>query len=114
MLGPFSLRYVHLFVGEGSTGAFILSRNGRTADRVGHSANDLANAIRAYRSRSGYRYFWFSYADSQNEAANLSNYWCHRYRPSDNSPPEEGAGPSTWECTEAGCTACALAKHGVP
>ena len=111
MLGPFNLRYIHLFVDEGAAGAFILSRNGRSAEFVGLSPADVADELGTYRSRSDYRYFWFSYADSPEEATALANYWHHRYLPADNAVPPDGPSREIWRCTVAGCTACALARQ---
>lgn len=107
MSGPFNLRYLHLFVTKRSGGAFILSRNGKTADLVGASHQDVAGAIMGHRG-AGYRYFWFAYTGSAEEALHLQRTWYHRYRPSDNVPPPPGAGSQAWRCTTAGCAACAL------
>ncbi len=111
MLGPYNLRYVHLFVGERSAGAYILSRNGRSADLVGLSPDDVAQVLGQYGNRSDYRYFWFTYTKSPRKAAELATSWYHRYRPTDNAAPPEGQAHSTWRCTVAGCTACALAAR---
>lgn len=110
MPGPFMLRYVHLFVSQRSPGAFILSRNGRSADLVGSSRDDVGRALGSFRKRSAYRYFWFVYAASADEAAQLANFWYHRYRPTDNLAPPEGMRNGNWRCTLDGCTACALAE----
>lgn len=116
ILGPYNLRYVHLFVNARAIGAFILSRDGKSADFVGHSADDLAHTIGRTRTGTDYRYFWFAYVRSRKQAADLARYWQHRYRPADNPPPPEGTARSSWRCTVAGCTACALAprscEHG--
>lgn len=109
MSGPFSLRYLHLFVGEQSAGAFILSRNGRSADFVGESADDVAAAIRQRAGRAGYRYFWYVRASSAKEAVQLAHAWQHRYRPTDNSSSPSPSHGLDWHCTAEGCAACALA-----
>ena len=108
MLGPFALRYVHLFVEEQAGGAFILSRNGRTADFVGMSETMLADSLNGHKSKSGYRFFWFSYAKTPHEAQEMAQYWFHRYRPTDNLKPPDQVSGFEWHCTEEGCTACAL------
>ncbi len=107
--GPYRLRYLHLFVDAGAAGAFILSRNGRSADWVGLSAHDLAETLGNHRSRSDYQYFWFSYTRTAAAATDLAQYWYHRYRPTDNTGPPGGHVRTPWRCTVAGCTACALA-----
>lgn len=110
MSGPFTLRYLHLFLKEKSPGAFILSRNGRSADLVGGSGDNLAAAIRRAARDSDYRYFWFDYASSREEAHELEYAWYHRYRPNDNRTPPRHEVKSEWRCTTEGCAACALAS----
>lgn len=109
MAGPFSLRYLHLFVKERSAGAFILSRDGKSTDFVGKSPDDVAAALGRF-TRSPYRYFWFSYVSSPGEAARLEQSWRHRYRPTDNGSAPHGSHAEHWECTIAGCAACALTQ----
>ncbi len=113
MPGPYMLRLLHLFVNQRSPGAFILSRNGRTADLVGSSRDDIGRALGSFRNRSAYRYFWFAYAASAEEASGMAHAWYHRYRPSDNMVPPEGMREGNWRCTSVGCTACALAEAKV-
>jgi hypothetical protein len=109
MSGPFSLRYLHLFLREQSAGAFILSRNGTSADFVGSSPHDIADAIRQAARDCDYRYFWFATTSAAEHAYELEHGWYHRYRPTDNtSPPVPYAGID-WRCTIEGCAACALA-----
>ena len=108
--GPYSLRYVHLFVGRRAPGAFILSRKGRAADLVGSSGEDVGDALGRFRSQSGYRYFWFAYAASPEEASQLETSWYHRFRPSDNAHPPTHASAVNWRCTTPGCTSCALRR----
>lgn len=108
--GPFSLRYLHLFISKRSPGAFILSRKGRYADFVGSTPDDVAGALGQFVRQSSYRYFWFAYASSADEAFRLEGTWYHRFHPTDNpAPPSQSHGES-WRCTKVGCTACALAE----
>ena len=108
MSGPFALRYLHLFLQDKTAGAFILSRNGRSADLVGASSDDLASAIRRCARESAYRYFWFTYVSSADEAYTLEHAWYHRYHPTDNARPPSAGPSAVWRCTEEGCAACAL------
>jgi hypothetical protein len=108
MSGPFRLRYLHLFVKEHSPGAFILSRNGRSADFVGGNERDVAAAIQQYAGRSDYRYFWFAYASTADEVLEIEHAWYHRYHPSDNASPPDGSNGSDWHCTMEGCATCAM------
>ena len=109
MSGPFILKYLHLFLRDTSAGAFILSRDGRSADYVGSSAEDLADAVRRAARNGEYRYFWFSYTPSADQALNLEYAWYHRYRPADNASPPARSAVIDWRCTIEGCAACALA-----
>lgn len=109
MSGPFSLRYLHLFVRDKSPGAFILSRNGRLADYVGVSPDDVATAIRHHAREAGYRYFWFTSVNTPGEASTLGHTWYHRYHPTDNALSPVRSEERSWECQAEGCAACALA-----
>ena len=109
MLGPFLLKYHHMFINSNSAGAFILSRNGRSADYVGASANDLIGTLGRFARQSDYRYFWFVESGSGREAAEIEQTWLHRYRPSDNPSPSSAPHGTRWRCTIAGCATCALA-----
>lgn len=109
MSGPFSLRYLHLFVRDKTPGAFILSRNGRLADFVGVSFDDVARAIHHQARGAGYRYFWFASVESPEEAGVLGHTWYHRYHPTDNVSSPMLSDEPAWECQAEGCAACALA-----
>lgn len=109
MLGPFLLKYHHLFINSKSAGAFILSRNGRTADYVGATERDLNGTLGRFARQSEYRYFWVVETRSAREAAETEQAWLHRYRPSDNSPGSATAHGTGWRCTLEGCPTCALA-----
>ena len=108
--GPFSLRYHHLFIRERSPGVFILSRNGRSADFVGGSVEDVAGTMRRVGRESGYRYFWFAYASSAEECLQLEHAWYHRYSPPDNAAPPAASQALRWRCSTPGCAACALIR----
>ena len=109
MLGPFLLKYHHMFVGAASAGTFILSRNGRSADYVGASADDLIGTLGRFAQQSDYRYFWFVDARSAEDAAKIEQAWLHRYRPTDNPSRSSVPHGTGWRCTTEGCAACALA-----
>ena len=108
MSGPFALKYLHLFLRDQSAGAFICSRNGRSADFVGSHPTDLAEGIRRIARDSDYRYFWFVYASTSDHAYDLEHNWYHRYRPTDNTLPSRPGVGIDWRCTVEGCAACAL------
>jgi hypothetical protein len=108
MSGPFTLKDLHLFLPEKSAGAFILSRNGRSADRIGSSAHDVAAAIRVMARDSEYRYFWFATTSTPEQAYEFEHGWYHRYRPADHTSPPIPYPGLDWRCTNEGCAACAL------
>jgi len=108
MRGPFLLKYHHLFVNSKSAGAFILSRNGRSADYVGATAGDLGGTLDRFARHSDYRYFWFVETRSGREAAELEQAWLHRYRLSDNPARSSAARGQERPCTVQGCPTCAL------
>ena len=113
MLGPFGLKYHHLFVNTTSAGAFILSRNGRVADYVGVAAEELAATIGRFARQTDYRYFWFQETASAAAATELEQAWVHRYRPTDNPTPAMRTRPNGWRCTTEGCATCALTEFKV-
>ena len=109
MLGPFLLKYHHMFVNSTAAGALILSRHGRSADYVGASAEDLIGTLGRFAGQSAYRYFWFVEASSAEDAAQIEQTWLHRYRPSDNPSRSSAPHGTRWRCTIEGCPTCALA-----
>lgn len=109
--GPFNIRYLHIFVSRRAPGAFILSRKGRAADFVGASADDVGDTLARFVSQSGYRYFWFAYASSAEQAYSLENQWYHRFHPTDNPYPPSHNSAASWRCTTPGCTSCALRRR---
>jgi len=109
MLGPVLLKYAHLFVSALSTGTFILSRNGRTADYVGATSDDLAGTLGRFARQSDYRYFWCIETHSAQEASEIEKAWRHRYCPTDNATRAGAAHGDGWRCLAEGCPTCALA-----
>lgn len=109
MSGPYNLKYIHLFVTEISPGAYILSRNGRMADRVGHATEDLSEELRRAASDGRYRYFWFEYTAKPRGAYDLVCAWYHRYHPTDN--PEHPLAPLGLQaaCSVKGCLQATMA-----
>ena len=101
MSGPYNLKYIHLFVTEVSSGAYILSKNGRMADRVGHADQNLARDLHREAVEAKYRYFWFEYARKATAAHDLECAWYHRYHPTDNVQHPLLAGEM--RCSVKGC-----------
>jgi uncharacterized protein YodC (DUF2158 family) len=109
MSGPYNLKYIHLFVTEASPGAFILSRNGRMADRVGRADGSLAEELQRAANEGKYRYFWFEYTGNASEAFGLECAWYHRYHPTDNAEHPAAALSGEKPCSVKGCSVGSLA-----
>lgn len=112
MSGPYNLKYIHLFVTEVSPGAYILSRNGRIADRVGRADEDLAQDLQRSAIEARYRYFWFEYTTRPTEAHELECAWYHRYHPSDS--PLHPTAPLSGQihCSVKGCSEALVHARG--
>ena len=104
MSGPYNLKYIHLFVTEVSAGAYILSRNGRMADRVGRADENLAQDLRRAASEAKYRYFWFEYTGRATAAHELECAWYHRYHPTDNVEHPTAPLSGGIRCSVKGCS----------
>ena len=68
MRGPFPLdeSRIALFIIGGKSGVFGVSNNRKTIDYVGRADFDLKKTLKPYIGK--YRFFWFEYAISQNDA----------------------------------------------
>ena len=109
MSGPYNLKYIHLFVTENSPGTFIVSRNGRMADRVGRADGNLADELNREAAAGKYRYFWFEYTLSAAAAYSLECTWYHRYHPTDNPEHPIGALSGDAACQVKGSPTAAMA-----
>jgi hypothetical protein len=108
MSGPYNLRYIHLFVSETAPGAFILSRNGRIADRVGRADKNLAEELYRAASEGKYRYFWFEYVLKPGAAFELECVLYHRYHPTDNPDHPRSQIDAEPSCAVKGCSSASL------
>ncbi len=108
MSGPYNLKYIHLFVTENSPGAYIVSRNGRMADRVGRADRTLADELNRESAEGKYRYFWFEYTPSAAAAYSLECTWYHRYHPTDNPEHPSGLLGGDAACQVKGCPTAAM------
>jgi hypothetical protein len=112
MSGPYNLKYIHLFVTEVSPGAYILSRNGRMADRVGRADEDLAQDLQRLAIEAKYRYFWFEYTARAAAAHELECAWYHRYHPTDNPHHPTASSSGEIHCLIKGCTEALVHARG--
>jgi len=102
--GRFPIDDVDRFVTLISAGAYILSRDGRTAHYVGRSDSDVGDRIKRSAAEGyGYRYFWFEYASSPMRAYQLECEWYHKFSPSDNSTHPAVPRGANWRCPVSGC-----------
>ncbi|HEY3196876.1 MAG TPA: hypothetical protein VGJ57_02590 [Nitrospirales bacterium] len=112
MSGPYNLKYIHLFVTEVSPGAFILSRNGRMADRVGRADENLAQDLHRAAGEGKYRYFWFEYTGRAAGAHELECAWYHRYHPTDNVDHPTAPLNGAIRCSIKGCSDVLASARG--
>jgi len=108
MSGPYNLKYIHLFVTEASPGAYILSRNGRMADRVNRAEHNLGEDLNREAAEGKYRYFWFEYTPTAAAAHHLECTWYHRYHPTDNPEHPNGLLSGEGACPVKGCQVGAM------
>ena len=109
MSGPYNLKYIHLFVTETSPGVYILSRNGRMADRVGRAEHNLTDDLQREAAGGTYRYFWFEYTASPAEGYGLECTWYHRYHPTDNPEHPIALMGAEGACPVKGCQVATVA-----
>lgn len=105
MYGPFLIKDVYSFVTQISPGAYILSRDGKTAHYVGRSDSDVAHRIkRSALDGKGYLWFWFEYTSSSIKAYLLECEWFHKYKPTDNTIHPATTRNTLWKCPTKGCS----------
>ncbi len=104
MKGAFNLDSVDIFVNVVSPGAYILSRDGKAADYVGRSDSNLADRIKkSAQEGRGYKYFWYEYTTSEEEAYYKECKWYHEYNPPDNDIHPAAPAGSNLKCPVYGC-----------
>lgn len=98
MNGPFKLEDVDYMVSL-TKGAYILSRDGKTAHYVGRSDSNLRTRIKTSANEGrGYHFFWFETTTSPMKAHQLECEWYHKYSPPDNSIHPAVPGGTYWTC----------------
>ncbi len=105
MLGGFPLdkAQIDVRVPAAAIGAYVLSRDGKTAHYVGRSDSDLANRLRTHAAISGYTTFWYELARSPMQAYFLECEWFHKFHPTANQNHPAVPPRVTWKCPVAGC-----------
>ena len=106
MRGPFSISQVNSLVDQTKPGAYILSRDGKTAHYVGRSDTNLASRIASSaKEEVGYTHFWFEHTTSPMQAYYLECDWWHKYKPSNLDNINHPAVPpgTYWKCPIPGC-----------
>jgi hypothetical protein len=104
LLGPFALDEVDSRIAQASSGAYILSRDGKAAHYIGRSDTDLAARIKQSASEHpGNLYFWFETTTSAMQAYYLECEWWHKYNPPDNSNHPAVPPGTLWRCPVVGC-----------
>lgn len=102
MKGPYNIPDYLKYVRKGEIGAFVLTRNEKTAHLVGRST-ELFLELKNFAENSDYKRFWFEKVDSELNAYYLECQWSHKYRPSDNKQHPDVPSGSTWKCPVEGC-----------
>lgn len=104
MNGPFQLSDVDAYVQRVLPGAYILSRDQRTAHYVGRSDTDLASRLKSHiSSGKDYAWFWFEPTTSSIRAYYFECEWYHKYLPPDNSNHPSAPPGTSWKCPIPGC-----------
>jgi hypothetical protein len=104
LTGPYRIEDVDKYVIYTSPGVYILSRNGKSADYVGRSDNDLASRIlRSASEGIGYTTFWFEYTSSPRDAYYKECEYYHSYNPPDNSVHPAVPQNCNWRCPNGDC-----------
>src|SRR5258706_539468 len=86
-----------------TAGAYVLSRDGRTAAYAGRSDFALGSRLQqSIREGRGYQYFWIDYARSPMEAFQLECDYYHRFTPPDNVVHPAVPPNTTWRCQHCG------------
>ncbi len=76
---------VDFYVTSKSPGAYILSRDGRTANYVGRSDTDVGSRIKQSVAQGYYTHYWFEYATSPRIAYIKECEYYNKYKPLDNT-----------------------------
>ena len=101
MSGPHSLDpdTIDEVVTKISSGAYILSKDGKIAHYVGRSDDNVAGRLKWWANNTQkYSYFWFEYATSPKAAFELECRWWHKYKPEDNQSHPDRPNGSSWQC----------------
>jgi len=102
--GPHPILSAYFWNSVRLPGVYFLSRNGKRADYVGRSDDDLrARLITSAKEDTGYTHFWFEYASSPRDAYWLECQYYHQYTPSDNSVHPAVPVGTFWRCPVGGC-----------
>jgi len=100
--GPFGIQ--RATEASDTPGAYILSRDGKTASYVGRSDSTLGSRLQqSIRERFGYSVFWIQYAGSPMEAYHLECDFFHRFSPPDNDIHPAAPRNTNWQCPVASC-----------
>lgn len=82
--GPFYISgFQFLWLPE-APGAYVLSRDGKSAHYVGRADRDLGERLRSSAKEGNYTHFWYECASSATAAYRLECRFYHEYSPSDN------------------------------
>lgn len=103
MEGPFTLNLIDVHITRTTPGAYILSRDAKTAHYVGRSDSDLGQRIKSSAKQGNYTNFWFECCTSPMRAFQMECQWWHNYHPSDNTIHPAVPAGTNWRCPINGC-----------
>lgn len=98
---PLNVETIWTVVPNAQPGAYVLSRDGKHANFIGRSDEDVRSRLLDHAGLDGYVYFWYTYASSAREAFNLESLLFHQYGEGlllDNWRHPERAPGTTWRC----------------
>lgn len=96
--GPFFVSGLQRMPLLRSPGAYVLSRDGRTAHYVGRADADLAGRLGNSSTQGNYSHFWYEYASSAAAAYTLECRYYHDFKPTDNLIHPAAPGGSFLTC----------------
>ncbi|MEO0004695.1 MAG: hypothetical protein ABIK49_01665 [candidate division WOR-3 bacterium] len=80
--GPYQSDELDCEIEAGHPGVFVISADGQTVALVGRSDKDLRGHLkRLFKRNRHYRYFWFEYASSPQNAFYKECRYYHKYPP---------------------------------
>ncbi|MEO0071258.1 MAG: hypothetical protein ABIK39_04145 [candidate division WOR-3 bacterium] len=102
--GPYQSDELDYVIKEGYPGVFVVSREGQTVALVGRAEKNLhAHLQKLFKRNWHYRYFWFEYASSPQDAFHKECRYYHKYPPKDKNRHPVPPRGHNWKCPVRTC-----------